>query len=320
MKTPTFDPQRSEAIKAQLAHMSQAETSFPEKSPLRSPRGRRPIFALAATAVIGLGLTAGFQMNASAAQAGATLKDLAQVAINYIDPQPSANEYLKVKKSGHWENCTQDDNTPYSCVPAPERIGITYKPGDEKRKWVHESIDKGHPEYDEVIHAYAGAFFGTRMYEVEDLLPHATSGQALYEYVDGSYNGGSASHAENNFVRLTAALRSGVIPAQQRAAFYDALTRVSGVTVELGIETADGRKGVAIGRTEPLRLGERSELIVDQSSGQVIGERTIMTVAVLGYGMNEVNGQSAITYSVVDQVPAATREPEPVSDEMPYGD
>lgn len=320
MKTPLFDPQRSNAIKAQLAHMSNAESTLPKESPRRPPRARRPIFALAATAVIALSITVGVQMNATAAQAGATLKDLAEVSINYIDPKPEANEYLKVKSGGTWENCEHDEKTEYSCVPAPQRIGITYKPGDENRKWVHESIDKGHPEYDEVIHAYNGAFFGTRMYEVEDLLPHATSGQALYDYVDGSYNGGSASHMENNFVRLTDALRSGVIPAKERAAFYDALTRVSGVTVTLGVETADGRKGVSIGRTEPLRLGERSELIIDQSTGQVIGERSLMTVAVLGYGMNEVNGQSAITYSVVDEVPAATREPEPISDGIQYGD
>lgn len=320
MKTPTFDQRRSDAIKAQLAHMSNAAAPQPEKSPRRSLHARRPIFALAATIVVGLGVTAGVQTTAGSAQAGATLKDLAQVSINYTDLQPGANEYLKVEDRGFWENCTHDDKTPLTCVPAPERIGITYKPGDVNRKWVYERLDRGHPEDHEVIHAEDGGFYGTSMSYVEDMLTHATSGQALYEYVDGSYHGGSSSHAENNFVRLTDALSSGVIPAKQRAAFYDALTRVSGVTVTLGIEAADGRKGVAIGRTEPIRMGERAEVIVDPSTGQVIGQRTVMTAAVMGYGKNEVIGQSAISYSVVDKVPAGTREPEPISDEMPYGD
>lgn len=320
MKTPTFDQKRSDEIKAQLTHMSNAEAVMPQSESRRTPRGRRPIFALAATAVIGLGITTGIQMNATAAQAGSTLKDLAQVSIHYTDSQPGADEYLRVEERGFWENCTGgDENTQYACAPAPEKISITYKPGDENRKWVYESIDNGHPEYDEVIHANDGAFYGPRQYWVEDLLSHATSGRTLYEYVDGSYDGSSSSHAEDNFVRLTDALRSGLIQAKQRAVFYDALTRVSGVTVTLGVEAADGREGVAIGRTEPLRLGERQELIVDPSTGQVIGERTVMTVAVMGYGKNEVIGQSAISYSVVAHVPAATREPEPIYDEMPQG-
>lgn len=316
MKTPMFDSQRSNAIKAQLVHLSNDEASLAEKSYRRTPRARRPVFALAATAVIGLGVTMGIQVNATETQAAATLKDLAQVSIQYTDLQPGADEYLKVEDRGFWENCTHDNETPLTCAPALERIGITYMPTDVNRKWVHERLDKKHPEDYEVIHADDGAFYGTSMSYVEDMLTHATSGLALYEYVDGSYHGGSSSRAENNFVRLTDALSSGIIPAKQRAAFYDALTRVSGVTVTLGIEAADGRKGVAIGRTEPIRMGERAEVIVDQSTGQVIGQRTVMTAAVMGYGKNEVTGQSAISYSVVDKVPAATRLPESVYDEM----
>jgi|GEM_PF-2228872 len=316
MKTPIFDSRRSNAIKAQLIHLSNAEAPLPQKSHRRTPRARRPVFALAATAVIGLGVTTGIQVNAAEAQAAATLKNLAQVSIQYTELQPDVDEYLKVEDRGFWENCTHDNKTPLTCEPAPERIGITYKPADVNRKWVHERLDRGHPEDYEVIHADDGAFYGTSMSYIEDMLTHASNGQALYEYVDDSYHGGSSSRAENNFVRLTDALSSGIVPAKQRAAFYDALTRVSGVTVTVGIEAADGRKGVAIGRTEPIRMGERAELIVDQSTGQVIGQRTVMTAAVMGYGKNEVIGQSAISYSVVDKVPDATREPEPVYNEM----
>ncbi len=120
---------------------------------------------------------------------------------------------------------------------------------------------------------------------------------------------GSASRAEDNFVRLTDALKTGFVPAKQRATFFCALTRVSGVSVTEQVTTADGRVGVAIGRTEALRLGERSEIIIDPKTGQVICSRTIATAAVLGYGKNEVTGQSVFEYAVAADAPPATATP-----------
>jgi hypothetical protein len=65
----------------------------------------------------------------------------------------------------------------------------------------------------------------------------------------------------------------------------------------------DGVVGTAIGRTEPLRAGQRSEIIIDPTNGLVIGERTFMTYAVFGFGANEVTGSTALTYQVVDTAP-----------------
>lgn len=65
----------------------------------------------------------------------------------------------------------------------------------------------------------------------------------------------------------------------------------------------DGKVGVAIGRTEPLRAGQRAELIIDPANGLVIGERTIMTYAAFGFESNEVTGHTAIDYRIVDSAP-----------------
>lgn len=308
MKTPTFTPNRSEAIKAQLLELSRDESLLVPAVDAQKRSWKRPAFALAATGAI-MAAASGLHMNALHAHATETLNDLSHVAINYQDPQPGAGEYLKVTVRGFWANCDGDDTKDPNCQPGAERIATTYRPADADAVWVHEAKDLGSPERDQVVHAPDGNFFGPDPYRIDEMLAHATSGEALYTYVNDTYAKGSASRAEDNFVRLTAALESGFIPAKQRAIFYSALTRVSGVSVTEDVTTADGRVGVAIGRTEPLRLAERSEIIIDPQTGQLISTRTIATMAVLGYGKNEVTGQSVVDYAVVTDAPPATTTP-----------
>ena len=117
-----------------------------------------------------------------------------------------------------------------------------------------------------------------------------------------SNRGGSASQDEDNFVRITDLLRLGLVPADLRAGLYDALALIRGVTAS---EQAnfDGKVGIAIGRTEPLRAGQRAEIIIDPNTGLVIGERTVMTVAAFGFGSNDVVGHTAIDYRIVEKAP-----------------
>lgn len=312
MNIPVFNQTRSAEIRAQLIRLSNSQASASQNRRRPKARRRRPVIAVAMSGILVLCVAAVIQMSAAKVQAETTLKDLAQVSISYEDPQPGADEYLKVDYRGYWEICSQNELGKEECGPGAEQVRNTYRPADPSRDWVYEMRDVGRPEYDEVVHAPNGAFWGTPMTWVEDLLPYADDGAELYEYVNSTYRGGSASRDEDNFVRLNDALRSGIIPAKQRAAFYEALSRVPGVTVTLGVVTADGRMGVSIGRTEPLRLDERAETIVDPATGQVIGERVIRTIALFGYGKNEVVGQSTMSYSVANQVPQSTREPVPL--------
>ena len=127
-------------------------------------------------------------------------------------------------------------------------------------------------------------------------------GEALYDHFNSGYQGGSASRDENNFVRITDVLRMGFFPADLRAGLYNALALIPGVTASEQAKF-DGKVGMAIGRAEPLRAGQRSEMIIDPETGLVIGERTIMTYAAFGFGSNEVIGHTAIDYRIVDSAP-----------------
>ncbi|RGE23245.1 hypothetical protein [Leucobacter sp. wl10] len=61
--------------------------------------------------------------------------------------------------------------------------------------------------------------------------------------------------------------------------------------------------GVAFGRTEALRGGERTEIIVSPDTGLVIGERALADVNVFGFGPEEVVSSTAIETTVVDAAP-----------------
>lgn len=124
----------------------------------------------------------------------------------------------------------------------------------------------------------------------------------MFDYFNGQYRGGSASRDEDNFVRITDLLRLGLVAADLRAGLYEALALIPGVTA--GEQTNfDGKVGIAIGRAEPLRAGQKAGMIIDPDTGLVIGERTIMTVAAFGFGSNDVVGHTAIDYRIVDEAP-----------------
>lgn len=308
MKTPVFNQERSDELQAQLEHMANMDAVGARSAKTSSwPRRvrRNTAWGLTATMIVALTATAAIQQSASSAQATEILHGLSSIAKNYSDVVPDKNEFLKVETHGFWLACTAADDGSEHCVPDEERVINFYKPGNAKAQWAFEYIAHGSPN--DVQRAVDGAFESGDFSWLNTMLKQATSGQTLYDYVDSTYSGGSLSRDENNFVRLTDALRTGLVPAAQRGAFYDALSKVPGVTATKDVTTKDGRVGVSIGRTEPLRMGMREELIVDPGTGQIIGSRDISTAAILGFGKNEVTGQSYIKYSKVDSAPESTR-------------
>lgn len=117
-------------------------------------------------------------------------------------------------------------------------------------------------------------------------------------YADTSGHGSDAD--DEAFVYVADVLRSGVVPADLRAALYNVLKTIPGTTVtEQHISLEDGRSGVAIGRNDI--FGSHNELIIDPATGDVIGERSFMRLPAL------VGEQLALTTAVqrrlVDSVP-----------------
>ncbi len=66
-------------------------------------------------------------------------------------------------------------------------------------------------------------------------------------------------------------LRSGLAPADLRAALYNAVSLLPGLVVTDDAANLDGRRGVSLGMTDP--AGEKEEIVLDPKDGAFIGER-----------------------------------------------
>ena len=282
-----------------------AHAALEVSPPVRRPSPTRRILITAAAAVVGALVVGQISITAQSAHAAGVLRAAADQSMTFVDPAPGPGQYLLVSTHANWSVSGIDQSGKMTNSMNVQTIDV-YRPGNPTEDWVlRRDWGDGHPVpmEIEVIRAKDGYFYGGPWTLSDDeLAALPRDGQALYDHFNAGYQGGSASRDENNFVRITDILRMGLIPADLRAGLYDALALIPGVTAS---EQAnfDGKVGIAIGRTEPLRAGQRAEMIIDPTTGLVIGERTIMTYAAFGFGSNEVTGHTAIDYRVVDSAP-----------------
>lgn len=301
MNTSQFQSDRRAALRRQLVEL-------PASVKVSTPARRRPtrrILLTVAAAAVGALVVGQVSVTAQTAHAAGVLRAAADQSMTFVDPVAGPGQYLLVQTHANWLVSGVDEAGNTTNVMNAQTIDV-YRPGNPSEDWVlSRDWGEGHPMpmESEVIRAKDGHFYGGPWTLSDDeLAALPRDGQALYDHFNSSYQGGSASRDENNFVRITDILRMGLIPADLRAGLYQALALIPGVTAS---EQAnfDGKVGVAIGRTEPLRAGQRSEMIIDPETGLVIGERTIMTYAAFGFGSNEVMGHTAIDYRIVDSAP-----------------
>lgn len=124
-------------------------------------------------------------------------------------------------------------------------------------------------------------------------IPTGSAAETLAHF-DATYQGGSASSDEDNFVKIADILRTGHVPATTRAALYDALAIIPGVVATTNVSNALGEVGVGFSRAEAQRAGETAEILINPETGLVIGERTVSP-------SGEVTYLSALAYTVVDR-------------------
>ncbi|MDR4533112.1 hypothetical protein [Glutamicibacter sp. PS] len=302
MTSPKMDPGRAREARAQLIHMVHAGTMG--HATTKRPRLRRTGVAVGSLVSVSV-VAVMAQLNITAAQAHHTLQRLADISISNSDQKwPGKDEYLKIGRHTWGGHCVVDVETGAQECNSSARVStFLYIPGDPDNEWVLEGDNEMFPQTNFIERAIDGQFGDTPGPDYQDMIDHATSGATLYAYVNATYSGASASRAESNFVRLTDALGSEQLPAEKRAMFYAALTHVSGVSIERGVKTHDGKVGIAIGRNELLRHGIRQEIIVSPDSGQVIGSRQISSTAIMGVGPNEIISSSTVDRSIVDAAP-----------------
>lgn len=281
-------------------------------------RRRRPlrratwIAAGTVTALTGVLLAGNINLGVQSAQASEVLRQAAAATLSTTDAGIAPGQYLRSLTHARWVNCSgsTDADGPEQMVCAPnDQFLDVYKPVDPDTEWVLVRDWGDLPGLTgasvETNRAVGGFFYGPESsWQQGDVAAIPLDGAEAYGWVDSQYRGGSASRDEDNFVRITDILRSGLVPAPQRAALLDALSRIPGVTSVDGVENLDGVPGVAIGRAEPVRWGERQEIIIDPATGLVIGERTVAGAQTFGWSTpDEVTELTAITTTVVNDAP-----------------
>lgn len=329
----------SEALAAGRAALLGKANGYPAVAetprPRRTTLSRLPLgLAAGAVTMTVILIVGGLGMNVQSAHASNLLRAAAAETAGHIDLAPGPGEYLRVYTHASWMACNsngwdeQEEREVHICAPNEQIIDV-YMPTDRSAEWVlyRDWGENGHGvltgERIEIARAVNGDFYPhsgpvkectedgvCKWIPIEEtswlgveLAEIPLDGSAAYEWIDSQYIGGSASRAEDNFDRITSILRTGLIPAAQRSALLDALARVPGVTVTQGVANLDGVVGDAIGRSEPLRFGERREIIIDPSTGLVIGERTLNGTTFFGWGTTEVVSLTAIESSIVDVAP-----------------
>lgn len=256
--------------------------------------------AVAMTVVLVVG---NVSLSTQSAYASDVLRTAAAQTIRYADPVAGSGQYLRSHTHARWGVCNDT-----GCEPNDQVLDV-YMPADPEAEWVLYR-DWGNlsgvltGESIETTRAVDGRFYDPEHSWVNVDYPDIPlDGAAAYEWIDAQYNGGSASRDEDDFVRITDILRSGLVPAPQRAALLDALAHIPGVAATDNVANLDGVTGVAIGRNELLRAGERQEIIIDPDTGLVIGERALSGAALFGWGFNEEMSLTAIETTVVDKAP-----------------
>ncbi|MGI8417075.1 MAG: CU044_5270 family protein, partial [Nakamurella sp.] len=121
----------------------------------------------------------------------------------------------------------------------------------------------------------------------------------LYARLAADTKGHGSDPNTEMLVYATDALRTGLLPADLRAALYRALAKVPGMEIADSTANLDGRVGVAFGIQDAI---QRDETIIDPANGSFIGEREISTQAEGGIPAGTVTGYTAVTTAVVDTI------------------
>lgn len=270
------------------------------------------VTALVLTNVVGL---ADWRGGAEPAAAEA-LHSAALAAIESTDPVVGPGQYLLIETSA--VNGGMSDGGDYLYLTKDE----LYVPADPQDDWVwarHPAtvyqtfgpaseaasahVGDVHPgPQGELLEAPAGAFYGGEARQgTSDLEALPRDPVQLLNYIYRVTLGAGPSPDGEALVFIADRLRTGTVPADLRAAFYEAAALIPGVTVTEGRATLDGRTGVAIGRDEGTI--ERQEIIIDPKTGLFIGERHVALSPVGDIPAGTVISWSAVKTSVADSAP-----------------
>lgn len=275
---------------------------------------------LVITDVVGL---AGWRGGAEPA-AAAVLEQAGAAAIRSVDPVLAPGQYLRITTRAV---STTDGNVGDLVASYQTLMEDTlYRPADLSDEWVRQRAPgavyrtfgadservaaawsqagaDARGRTSTIERAAAGAFYGAPSLVGEDALNGLP--RDPYRLLNHIYRvtlGTGPSPDTEALVFIADRLRSGVVPAELRAAMYEAAALIPGVEFVDGQVTLDGRVGVAIGRDEDV-WGARMEIIIDPETGEFIGERTVSLRDQDGIPAGTTLEWTAVTTQVVASAP-----------------
>lgn len=253
-----------------------------------------------------------------AATAAEVFRQAADATEHTSDPVVGPGQYLEVAVQEQSQAFFTEDSSalvPYSLT--------VYRPADASAEWTlvrtsGEPIayfptaraaevaaawkaDPVDPYPTGTLRARDGAFYGSP-WTPSDLATMPRDPDALYDWVS-AHATGSVSHEEAMTVLITDRLATGMVPADLRSAMYQVLARIPGATITHDAVTMDGRKGVGIGRTEAAREDAYTEVVVDPTTGDFIGTRSLVGKATRTLPAGTVTDSTSVTTAVVDSAP-----------------
>ncbi|MCS6558585.1 CU044_5270 family protein [Curtobacterium flaccumfaciens] len=312
-----------------LAHISAADDapatapSSRRRSVVRRVRwfGGGSLVAGGVAAALVVGNVTGFAGLRGGADPAAAdvLNDAASTTITTSDPVVGAGQYLEV--ATHAAAATQAVTADGSATYLASQDGQLYIPADTTSTWVwvrepeavvktfgaasKEAAADTPRAKGEYLRADGGSFYGApAAVSPADLKELSRDPAALLRHIYTVTNGQGRSRDGEALVWIADTLRSGIVPADLRAALYKAAAGIPGVELTDKQANLEGQTGVAIGRTES--DGTRHELIIDPTTGLMIGEREVATgKAATGFRVPDGTavGWTAVTTAVVDTAP-----------------
>lgn len=131
-------------------------------------------------------------------------------------------------------------------------------------------------------------------------LPHDP--QALLDEIYRQDGDAGQSRDGDALSTIADILRAGTTDARLRATLYRAAALIPDVTIVQKQANLDGRTGVALGRVEP-STGIRQDIIIDLTTGDVIGEREVTSHATSGLPANTVMESTAVSTTITNTAP-----------------
>lgn len=270
--------------------------------------------------VIGL---AGWR-GAASAQASEVLNHAAELVITTADPVVGPGQYLKVESTNLWLFSYDVQGTPTEFVQwmDTEKMSL-YVPADRDQEWVWDrsgripttffgekskevalQYAKENGDTSEHLRAKNGEFYGSPgSYPTgKELTAYPRDPRMLLNSIYLKTMGAGQSVDGEALVYIADLLRTGLVPADLRAALYKAAAMIPGVVVTDSQATLDGQVGISIGRVET-ESKMRQDIIIDPETGQLIGERQVTVEPMGTIPAGTPTTWTTIRTTVVDSAP-----------------